>query len=101
MHVLFVRRGEERRIEDLFLDRRVYLQRIADFTAELFLAGNAARALELRKPAFHLPMIGFQQGNRVLAGTALAGRGLRTGTMSPFHLKPLFLASRPFRSRAV
>ena len=50
----------------------------------------ARQTFELLEELFDLPMIGFQQCDRIFLDAALAGRGLGTGTMSPFHFKPLF-----------
>ena len=77
MQILVLGRLDERRIEDLFLDRRVHRQRIADLGRELELALIVvACLLELLEPLLHLAVIRLQQRDRVLACTA-APRVLR------------------------
>ena len=77
MDLRVLRRFEERRIEDLFLDRRVRSQGETDLLRELALAVLGARALEIRRTALDLAMIGFQQTRSRRRGRCRSPRGLR------------------------
>ena len=55
-----------RRIEDLFLDRRVDGQFHADFLGDLLLLAVAARFFERGEQFLDLAMVGFEQCNGVL-----------------------------------
>ena len=74
MQILVLGRLEKRRVEDLFLDGGVHLERIADVGRELELAVVGARFLELLEPLLDLAVIRLQQRNRVLPHLRLAWR---------------------------
>jgi hypothetical protein len=73
VHVLVTRRGEKRRIEDLFFDLRVNLEGIADLYRKLLLPSREAGLFELCKQFLDFAMIRLQQRDRVLGRPG--GRG--------------------------
>src|SRR6185312_16071608 len=66
-------------IEDLFLDGRVYGERLADPLREVGLLRFRTRRLELLEPRLDLTMIAFQQADRVLS-TGCRSRSIRAST---------------------
>jgi len=65
--------GKESRIENLFLDHRVNLERIADLGGEHLLALVVPCLLELREQRFRLAMVFLEQCDRVLLSRGAAG----------------------------
>ena len=72
MQILVIGGLEKRRIEDLFLDGGVHLERVADVGRELELAAIGARFFKLLEPVLDLAVIRLQQRNRVLRRSAAA-----------------------------
>src|SRR5581483_1385822 len=75
VYVFLFRSLQKCGIEDLVLYLRVHLQRLADSPRQVLLAGVRARGLELFEPLLDLPVIGLEQGYRVVrSGSAPAAR---------------------------
>src|SRR5690606_36442880 len=74
MDVRLARRFEEGRIEDLFLDDGVRLERSANLGREILLLLVGACFLALLEPLLDLPMIRFQERDCVLAPAVAAAR---------------------------
>ena len=78
VRVLVFRRGEERRVEDFLLDRRVRPERPADLRSKGLLAAGEPRFLEFLEPLLDLAMVGLQQRDGIFrcrhATTATRGR---------------------------
>ncbi len=89
VRVRVVGRLEEGGIEDLFLDERVDLERAADVVGELRLAFLLARLLELGEPLLDLPVVGLEEGDRILCrrSPALAPGAFRASRRT-FHVRP-------------
>src|SRR5262249_20228265 len=64
---------DEGRIENLFLDLRVHLERGTDFPGKIGLARGAASLLELREPLRYLAMIRLEQFHRIVGRPLCSG----------------------------
>src|ERR1700704_3802440 len=75
MDILVLGRLQECRIKDLLLDRRMNGQSVADARGQLLLFRGTASTLQFRKPLLDLPVVRFEERDRILGGAFLACSG--------------------------